>query len=395
MARAPEADTVSWISYSSQFGRHNYVEVPFHSCFFYTSISNVLFTMSLAMKLRFHPRFSLRTFLLVITALAVWLGVIVSRAQRQRSAVETITKLRGSVYYDYQLSKLGTTITLPGSRPTLTNGSVMTWGPSTITISNERQSYLVGRLTASSPVPRWLSELIGDEMFVDVIAVHLNDSELTNDDLQCLSGLPDIRVLDLSRTKITDHAIAHLASLRKLESLALDGTLIEGPGLVHLQSLQLLDNLTLANTRITDEGLDQIVAPQRLIGIALDNTEVGDAGLAYLCSARQLEIVSLSGTNVNGTGLRNLGDAEIEVLRLAHTPITEEGLAGLASWPKLRILALEHSSLTDAGVEHLKALTQLETLQLPWVAHQSSNITADAARGIEQALPNTNVIYPP
>lgn len=332
------------------------------------------------MKFKSYLRFSLRTFLLVITVFAMWLGLVVSRAQKQKTAVNAITKIGGSVYYDYQLLKVGTKLTVPGG---------------TITIGDERKSYLFGQLTASSPVPKWLSERIGDEMFVKIIAVHLRNTGLSDDRMHCLAGLPDIRVLDLSHNPITDKALTHLAGMRRLETLRLDGTSIEGPGLAYLQHLPRLDDLILADTRITDEGLKHLSAPDSLVGVALDNTSVSDAGLEYLHSASQLKVVSLCGTHVHGPGLRHLNGSQIEVLRLAHTQIDEHGLAMLAKWPKLRELFLEHSSLTDTGVEQLKQLTHLETLRLPWVAHRSSNISVEAARGIEKALPNTKVIYPP
>lgn len=348
------------------------------------------------MKSRFRPRFSLRTLLLIFTVFAVWLGLIVSRAKKQKVAVDTITKLGGSVYYDYHIHKQGTKLTVPGGRSVDEFGSIMTWGPGTITIGNERNSYLVGQALATpSPVPKWLSRLVGEEMFVKVIAVHLNDQRLTDGDMQCLEGLPDIRVLKLSGTSITDQALVHMSGLRKLEELTLNGTSIEGPGLAHLQHLPRLEDLELSGTRITDDGLDQIAAPQSLSTINLDSTSVSDAGLAYLQHANRLTVVSLLHTNVRGPGLRHLNGARIEVLLLAHTPVEEEGLSCLAEWPNLRELWLEHSSLNDAGLERLKTLTHLKTLRLSWVAHRSSNISVDAARRIEQALPNTEVVYPP
>jgi hypothetical protein len=46
--------------------------------------------------------FSLRTLFLVLTALAVWLGIIASRASEQREVVEAIEALGGTVRYDWQ-----------------------------------------------------------------------------------------------------------------------------------------------------------------------------------------------------------------------------------------------------------------------------------------------------
>ena len=47
-------------------------------------------------------QFSLRSFFVVMTCLAVWLGIIVNRAREQQEAVKAIEALGGSVRYDRQ-----------------------------------------------------------------------------------------------------------------------------------------------------------------------------------------------------------------------------------------------------------------------------------------------------
>ena len=48
-------------------------------------------------------RFSLRTLLLLIAVLCVWLGIQVNAARRQREAVAAIQSAGGSVVYDYEI----------------------------------------------------------------------------------------------------------------------------------------------------------------------------------------------------------------------------------------------------------------------------------------------------
>ena len=48
-------------------------------------------------------QYSLRSFLVLVTALAVWLGVVVNRAREQREAVKAIEALGGVVLYDWML----------------------------------------------------------------------------------------------------------------------------------------------------------------------------------------------------------------------------------------------------------------------------------------------------
>lgn len=48
------------------------------------------------------PQFSLRTFFVLITVLAVWLGIVVNQAREQREAVKAFEALGGKVRYDWQ-----------------------------------------------------------------------------------------------------------------------------------------------------------------------------------------------------------------------------------------------------------------------------------------------------
>ena len=48
-------------------------------------------------------RFSLRTLLVVVTVLGVWLGVQVNPVRKQRNAVAWIQEVGGTVTYDYEI----------------------------------------------------------------------------------------------------------------------------------------------------------------------------------------------------------------------------------------------------------------------------------------------------
>jgi hypothetical protein len=51
---------------------------------------------------RRYLTFSLRMLFLALTALAVWLGIVVNRARQQREAVEAIEALGGAVFFDWE-----------------------------------------------------------------------------------------------------------------------------------------------------------------------------------------------------------------------------------------------------------------------------------------------------
>ncbi len=61
--------------------------------------------------------------------------------------------------------------------------------------------------------------------------------------------------------------------------------------------------------------------------------------------------------------LRSLG-ANLTILNLAGTNVTDAGLASIAKFPNLRELRLDRTAVTDAGLKHLSNLDHLETLNL-------------------------------
>ena len=47
-------------------------------------------------------RFSLKTFVVVLTVFCVWLGLLVYRVNKQRDAVQWVKEHGGRVYYDFE-----------------------------------------------------------------------------------------------------------------------------------------------------------------------------------------------------------------------------------------------------------------------------------------------------
>jgi hypothetical protein len=105
-------------------------------------------------------RFSLRTALLVVTLLCIWLATETSRARRQQSAITTLRKLGGRIGFDYQLERPGKWKSEPRPRG-----------------------------------PQWLRRTIGEDYFRSVVIVNFDEgSDPTDDDLAVLQELPSLRV---------------------------------------------------------------------------------------------------------------------------------------------------------------------------------------------------------
>lgn len=104
------------------------------------------------MRRRFQ--FSLRTLLVLLTALAIWLGFTVNRAQVQKKAVRAIEAAGGVVQYDWQ----------PKLKPQ---------SGGTVSVAYQA-SHWTNVLTPESGQPggpAWLRRLIGDDYFQEVESV--------------------------------------------------------------------------------------------------------------------------------------------------------------------------------------------------------------------------------
>src|SRR6476646_10397108 len=85
-------------------------------------------------------RFSLRTLLIAITLLCVWLGLTFNRANDERHAAAVIEDAHGEIVYDWQIRP-------PGSDPNI-------------------------QLTPLGP--KWLRSLLGPHWFDRIVEVRLN-----------------------------------------------------------------------------------------------------------------------------------------------------------------------------------------------------------------------------
>ena len=75
--------------------------------------------------------------------------------------------------------------------------------------------------------------------------------------------------------------------------------------------------------------------------------------------------INLTSAEFTDAGLEHLkGLTQLQSLNLMSTKVTDAGLEHLKGLTQLRSLDLGNTKVTDAGLEHLKGLTQLQTLDL-------------------------------
>lgn len=295
-------------------------------------------------------RFSLRTFLLVLTALSIWLGVKVNQARRQKEAVAALKALGTRFYYAHQKDEAYPHGINPGHE-------------------------LV--------VPGWLDELAGYDFFRTVISVQVS-SPVSDEDLSHLAGLPHIERLyvtgfgknvsdwELDQLRrpdrliapgtrgnnVSDAGLAHLRRPDRLITFGASDTLI-GDGFVkRLQGATRLERLELGWSRITDEGLLAIRNLRKLKQLYLWGTKITDGGMAALRNMTALERLELDRTDITDAGLIHLKNAKhLRYLSLSRTRVTDAGLAHLHGLPELQSVALDDTAATLHGIAALKEAT--------------------------------------
>ena len=216
-------------------------------------------------------QFSLRTFLIFTAIVAVgcgWIGRRMEQKRREREVLESLDRLRVGLAYDYQS---GT-----GGKP---------------------------------PGPEWLRKLLGENFFTEVESVSLSNIQRTNDGLESIKELSQVRRLWLSDCNVADVGLEHLSGLTHLHELDLSGTFITDAGLPHLIALTRLESLRLRNTRITDVGAQELKGLTRLQILDLRWTYVTDAGLVPIKELTNLKELWLSDSKVTDAGVNELQKA--------------------------------------------------------------------------------------
>lgn len=250
-------------------------------------------------------------------------------------------------------------------------------------------------------------------VFPKLEALDLSYSTATDEVLKSLSGLKNLRRLNLRDTLITDDGLAALAPVTSLEEIDLYGLKISDKGLAHLRTLKNLRKLNLLGGPITDSGAEILAGLPHLRELNLYRAELTNAGVSKLRALKELAFLDLRYTRATASGVEqlraalpkcrvdfsgsvNLGgksttavpaigapeaaiakwirdglhgkaelrDGHIHSASLARTPVTDAHLALLASLPQLQELDLTATEVGDLGAASLSKCRSLTVLKL-------------------------------
>jgi hypothetical protein len=105
--------------------------------------------------------------------------------------------------------------------------------------------------------------------------VHLTLTGSDQKDYSILQAKQNVVVLQMANPDVTDQTLEYLKGMDQLKELDLNGTQVTDEGLIILADLPRLESLRIARTKITDEGFKKYLSPKEsLQKLDLTGTEV-------------------------------------------------------------------------------------------------------------------------
>ena len=297
------------------------------------------------MKYRQLLRFRLRTLLIAFTIVSIWLAFHVTSTRRQKTAVNGIREYGGWVRYDFQYP------------------------------SGQFSPYDFDS-QAESWVPQWALNRFGIDFFHGITFVSLNYSDdsgereenenLSDDALQHLPKLPDLRVLLLCDTQATDSSMVHLAALSNLEYLYMwDVSQVSDKGVLSLAELKELRKIHISNSLITDESMRVFATLPKIETLNLQGNRFSNDALMHISAASSLRAFAIGG---------------------GENTIDDDGLVHLKNLAKLERIGLQGSRVTGSGFVHLEKLDNLKELGIG-----KSQLVESELMSLREKLPNLKV----
>jgi internalin A len=181
----------------------------------------------------------------------------------------------------------------------------------------------------------------------------------------------------------------------RITGVGLRGTWVTDTDLRLLNQLPDLNTLDLSLTRITDQGMQEIKNLPGIVELNLSYAEyVTDEGMAAVKDWKKLKRLNLHGAKVSDTTLEHISAiTALESLNVGSTMLTDVGLERLTTLPNLKELTMGGTELGDAGLQALRQIPTLVYLDLSGRQGTDKNVWTIAMSevGLEAVLTLKNL----
>ena len=196
-------------------------------------------------------------------------------------------------------------------------------------------------------------------------------SDVTDETLKNVCGLPELRRLYLVRPKSTDAGYAYLRKTSALQLLSVSSGSKRSESRKYAEHVQtILPNCIVSDAYPeqkpeTGRADDALTAIRSEYGTMPPEDQSGGNAPAFLAPLRKLTEYSLDHPRHTDADLKQLEDhPDVEILRLGRATISDAGMAYLKGMTQLAVLDLSNTPITDAGIDYLKGMKRLKELSL-------------------------------
>ena len=144
-----------------------------------------------------------------------------------------------------------------------------------------------------------------------------------------------VRWIEATNGEISDEALRHLPALSQLEWLEMGGGKVTRAGIAGLKNCAPLRRLYVHDIDLSGDALE------------------------WLASLTNLEALSLQRTGIDGTALKNIKAPALAVLNLSGDKITDDDIGIIAALKDLEVLALADTKITGDGIAKLEGMSRL------------------------------------
>jgi hypothetical protein len=286
---------------------------------------------------RHWGRTSIRVMMLVILIAAVPLAWQVNRAREQREAVDAVQKYGGWVHFDYEFFN-GAVI--PGCAPRAPRWLRMMFGDEyfrKVAFVNFDYERSIGKVVHNPHVEACDELLKKISGLPGLKKLRMKKTQATDEGLRHIGKMSELEELYIRDARfVTDEGVSHLSNLANLKHISINFSNLTNDSLVLLSGLPKIEEVDLQGNHFSDEGLARLNGKDRLrkLCIGIGAVQITDAGVAHLRGFDNLEMLELQQSRVTGQGLAQLiglpslkklvlrgigtSDADVQRLMQAH-----------------------------------------------------------------------------
>ncbi len=263
---------------------------------------------------RWFPRIGLKTFLLLVTFLAIvsgFFGKELLRAKRQDEIIERLHMAdedRAEVNVHYDLGWIGQSVMARVMRDLIHPGFGYRVNQLQVCVEP------LDRLYESSAEP-WTESR----------------------DFREISQFAELEALQISGLSLSPEAVEGIASLAKLKRVSFLHCRLPKGAVAQIAQLSRLEELDLYNCDLVDADLTGLSEAHELTRLSVGNNRLGDDSFAVVSQLEKLRYLDLSRNKLSGVGIHQLAAlSQLEALSLVDNELDKQILAEFKGLRQLR-----------------------------------------------------------